>query len=188
MVYLDWTTFKTNVVIKGGLRAITKDEFYTLFYGEFESSIMRDGSDATNCTDLETNYLPYCNKTVTPQISPFDAKTDGVKKLYSRSTGKPFAVAAGANTCDFTITYAVCKITGIELINAEIGDYCDFYVVHPIAGVLGQFAYTNYMAKDFYERSSKYDADLLSGLILRMVYNSITAKNIYVNYLLHEVV
>jgi len=188
MVYLAWSTFKLNVVQKGGLRVVTKDEFYSLVYGEFESSIMRDGSQSADCTDFETNYLSSANKTVTPQISPFDAKTDGVKKLYSRSTGKPFAVAIGANTCEFTIAYAVCKITGIELINAEVGDYCDFYVVHPTYGVLGQFAYTNYIAKDFYDRSSKYDADLLSGLILRMVYTSVSAKTIYINYLLHEVI
>jgi len=185
MVYQEWSAFKTNIMNKAALRFLESELFYTLKYGDFDTSIMKDsGSEQT---DFETNYKSFANKTTTEQISPFDAKTDGVNKLFARSTGQTFALSAGANTCDFSITYTKCKITGIELIGGEHGDYVDFYVAHPTYGVLGQFAYTNYIAKDFYVRESKYDADLVAGLILRCIYHSITAKPIYVNYLLHEV-
>jgi len=185
IVHLEWTAFKANIINKGALRFIDRDDFYTLYYGDLTSSIMKDsGSDQT---DFEANFKSSANKTVTNQLSPFDAKTDGIKKLYNRTKGVAFELTTGSNTIEYTIPYTVCKINGIELIGGEIGDYVDFYVVHPTYGVLGQFAYTNYIAKDFYERVSKYDADLMAGLILRVVYHSISAKNIYVNYLLHEV-
>jgi len=186
MVYQNWSVFKLNIINKAALRWTETEEFYSLFYGDFDCSIMKDsGSEQT---DFETNYKSFANKTTTQQISPFDAKTDGINRLFARSTGREFTLTAGENTCEFTIAYTKCKITGIELIGGELGDHVDFYVVHPTYGVLGQFAYTNYVAKDFYVRESKYDADLMAGLILRCFYHSMTAKPIYVNYLLHEVV
>jgi hypothetical protein len=185
-VFLDWTTFKTNVVNKNALRFSEKEEFYTLHYGEFDSSVMKDaGADQT---DFETNYKSLANKTITLENSAFTSKKLGTKSLFNRSHGAAFALTTGTNTLEFTIPYTTCKITGAELINAEIGDYFDFFVVHPTYGVLGQFAFSNYVAKDFYSRVSSYDADLVSGLILRCVYASISAKTIYINYLLHEVV
>lgn len=185
-VFLAWSTFKTNVVNKAALRFIEKDEFYTLYYGEFDSSVMKDaGADQT---DFETNYKSLANKTVTTENSAFSSKKLGTKSLFARSHGQAFTLAAGANTLEFTIPYTTCKITGAELLNGEIGDYFNFFVVHPTYGVLGQFAYTNYVAKDFYARVSSYDADLVSGLVLRCVYTSVSAKTIYINFLLHEVV
>ena len=187
-VFLMWTDFKPNIMNKGALRWTETDDFYSLFYGELHSTIMKDGSAAADQTDFETYYKAAANKTTTPQISPFDAKTDGIKKLFGRSTGQAYALAIGANVCDFTIPYTVCKITGIECLGGELGDFTDFKVMHPTYGVLAQVAYSNYIAEKYYERVSKYDADMVVGLILRMNYTSVSVKNIYVNYLLHELV
>jgi hypothetical protein len=187
-IYLEWTSFKLNVTSKSAIRYVEKDAFYVIFYGEFESSIMKNGSESANQADFETNYKSLANKSITSEVSPFTSKKIGVKNLFNRTHGVSFALVVGANTLEYTIPYTICKITGAEVVNGEIGDCFDFYVVHPTNGVLGQFAYTNYVAKDFYARISSYDADLAAGLILRCVYNSISSKGIYINFLLHEVV
>jgi len=44
------------------------------------------------------------------------------------------------------------------------------------------------MRDAFYTRPSEYDADLYSGLIVRAVYTSLSAKTIGINYILNEVV
>jgi len=185
-INLDWADFKLIVSNKAALRYVDRDTFYRLKFADFECAVMKDaGADQT---DFETNYKPLANAPVLNDIAAFASKKYGAKSLFTRTTGKAHAVAVGANTLDYTITYAACKINGLEIINAEIGDYVDLQVVHPTYGVLSQFGYSTYLAKDFYCRTSNYDADLVSGLILRIIYNSISAKTIYTNYLLHEVV
>lgn len=186
MVYQEWTTFKTNVTNKSALRFLESELFYTIKYNDFDSSIMKDsGADQT---DFETNYKSLANKTTTPEAPAFDSKKIGTKSLFTRTMGVAYILAVGANTLDYTIPYTACKINGLEIVNAETGDFVDLKVAHPTYGVLSQFAFNAYLSKDYYERISNYDADLFAGLILRIVYNSVTAKTVYVNYLLHEVV
>ncbi len=137
---------------------------------------------------------------VTKQLErpPFSAKTDPAtgKKLYKRDTGKSFSVSAGSNNCDYVITFDQMKITGVEIIGAEIGDYCDFEVYDTPTGTistipnakLNQFGYSVNITKDFYKRECQYDADVIKDMKIRIVFNSVTAKTIYVNYIIHEVV
>jgi hypothetical protein len=187
-IYLSWTDFKTNVINKSAVRFVDRDLFYLISYNEFESSIPKTDPAGTDQTDFETNYKTLANKTITDEMSPFASKKLGVKSLFNRTHGQTFSLASGSNTLNYTIPYAVCKMNGLEVINAELGDYADFLIVHPTYGTLGQFAFSNYLAPGFYSRISNYDSELVQNLIVRMIYNSISAKTLYVNYLLHEVI
>jgi len=127
---------------------------------------------------------------------PFSSKTlpDG-KKLYARTQGKEFTLVAGANTLDFSIPYPTCKITGVEIINGELGDKVDLFILDDPSGtystipndILNQFGFDTNIAKDFYKKESHYDADLYINMNISITYYSQSAKNIYINYLLHEV-
>lgn len=117
-------------------------------------------------------------------------------KLYSRTEGKSFSLSTGVNEAlDFNIPWNNAKLTGIEIIGGEIGDKVDLKVRDDPSGtistvadaVLNQFGYTVYVGKDFYRRESQYDADLIKDMKIELEYDSVSAKTIYVNYILHEV-
>jgi hypothetical protein len=187
-IYLDWSLFKANITNKYALRYIDRENFYSIYYSDFDSSIVKENPANSDQTDFETNYKPFANSSITEEVSPFGSKKIGTKSLLSRATGAAHPIASGSNDLDFNVTYAVCKIDGLEIIGGELGDYANFKIVHPTYGTLGQFAFSNYIAPAFYSRYSKYDADLVSGLIIRIEYESVSAKTIYINYILHEVV
>lgn len=127
---------------------------------------------------------------------PFAAKVlPNGKKLYARTRGASFAVSTGVNTLDFDIPYPTCKITGLEIINGEVGDKVDLFILDDDLGtystvpnyVLNQFGFDTNIAKDFYNRESQYDADLYYNMCVSITYYSQSAKTVYINYLLHEV-
>lgn len=137
----------------------------------------------------------------------FASKTvevNGVKKdLYKRIHGESFSVANNqSNTCDFIIPYAHVKIEGIEVLNGNMQDDLSFYVYdadgNPYSGapwtdendryLLNQFAFNVHPKNDFYVHHSQYDADLYSGMIIRILYNNTgSGKDIYMNFILNEV-
>lgn len=137
---------------------------------------------------------------VTKQIAKpaFASKivADTGQKLFKRDTGVSYAITTGANTLEFTIPFTQMKVTGVEIINAEIGDYCDFEVYDTPAGTisgypnvkLNQFGYSVYLSEKFYKRECQYDADMITGMKIKIQYTSISDKTIYVNYIIHEVV
>jgi len=130
------------------------------------------------------------------QSQPFSSKqlTNG-GKLYSRVQGVKFSVTTGANTCYFSVPWSSCKITGIEVINGEAGDTVDMKVLDDSIGsystipnyLFNQFGYTVAVAPNFYSRESTYDADLYQNMVVEVIYNSVTDKDIWINYILHEV-
>lgn len=132
----------------------------------------------------------------TDSTVPFAAKNlpDG-KKLFARTHGKKFTLTAGSNTIDFDIPYAQAKLTGLEIINGEAGDNIDFFILDDDVGtystvpnyVLNQFGYDVNVPKDYYVRESNYDADLYLNMCISMAYYSESAKDVYINYILHEV-
>jgi hypothetical protein len=131
-----------------------------------------------------------------PAAPPFAAKvTPEGKNLFARTTGKKFTLSAGANTLDFDITYAHCKITGMEIVGSKVGDTLDFLVLDDDSGtysgtanaVLNQFGYDVAMPDGFYKRESNYDADLYLNMTISIEYDSESAKDVYINYVLHEV-
>ena len=131
------------------------------------------------------------------QIMPtFAAKNlpDG-RKLFARITGAQFSVVAGNNDCNFSIPFPVMKIDGVEVIGGELGDSVNLHVLDTPTGTLStipnyhlnQFGFTTFISKDYYLRQSKYDADLIADMQIRTDYYSVSAKTIYINYLIHEV-
>jgi hypothetical protein len=137
----------------------------------------------TGAKDVKIAYEP-----------PFAAKTVGTLKLYTRTHGQTFSLAQGSNNCDFTIPYNQSKFNGVEIIGGEVGDKVTLQVLDTATGtistvpnyLLNTFGTTVNVPAGFYSRESKYDADMILGLQIRLVYNSISAKTIGVNYMIHE--
>jgi hypothetical protein len=132
-------------------------------------------------------------------IPSFAAKTlvvgGVVKKLYARNTGIQQALDQGTNTITYVINYPWVKLLGVEVIGAETLDYCDFEVYDDAQGSysgypnlkLNQFAYSVNVPKDYYIRTSQFDADLYQGMMLKVTYNSVSAKTIGINLIMNEV-
>lgn len=81
----------------------------------------------------------------------------------------------------------------VHVQNSTFGDYIDIQVVHPIAGVVGQFVTSFYVNSDVQKQidfENKYPAKIVSGLKLRIVYHStglVLDPKVAVNYVLHKV-
>jgi len=130
---------------------------------------------------------------------PFGAKSqviDGVlKKFYARNTGLQYDLITGSNDINFTIPFPWVKIIGIECIGGEILDTAELRVYDNALGtysgvpdaLLNQFGYTLNMAKDYYARTSPFDADLYQGMILKITYVSVSDKRVGMNIIMNEV-
>jgi hypothetical protein len=124
----------------------------------------------------------------------FSSKKIGAKKLYTRATGQIFALAAGANTLDFTIPFNEVKFNGLEIDKSKFGEKVSLKILDTASGsisgvpnyVLNQFGFDINLPDGFYRRMSDYDADLFLGLQIRIEYFAVEARNIGVNYMLHE--
>lgn len=154
------------------------------------------GTGDSDTTDFETNYKAGANKPVTSLTQSFTSKTlPNGKKLFARNTGLQYSLSSGANTITHTATLPWAKVTGIEVIGAEILDYADFKVLDSSTGVysgipnylLNQFAFSVNIAKDYYSRTSTFDADLYQGMVISISYNSVSAKTIGINLIMNEV-
>jgi len=132
-------------------------------------------------------------------IPPFGAKSQVIggvlKKFYARNTGLQYDLTTGSNDINFTIPFPWVKIIGIECIGGEILDTAELRVYDNALGtysgvpdaLLNQFGYTLNMAKDYYARSSPFDADLYQGMILKITYVSISDKRVGMNIIMNEV-
>jgi len=193
--YSELINYKNSTNI--GIQYLEKENSYTLFIvnGSFIISclIFKTSSESS---DFENNYKSLSNQsTLTNQI-PFASKIlkDG-KKLFSRTHGKEFSLVVGNNNLTFEVPYPEVKINEIEILGCELGDSVDFFVLDSTTGTyttianypLNQFGFDVKCPKDFYRRKSNYDADLFQGMQLYLVYNSKSVKDIYINYILHEV-
>jgi len=125
----------------------------------------------------------------------FSSKTVGTKKLYKRVMGSQHSLNVGSNNIIIPITYNWAKITGIEIINSEIGDSVSFMVLDTPAGSysgvpdlqLNQFGFSVALPKDYYHSSSEYDADLYLAMQIKIVLSSISSKTVGINLILNEV-
>jgi hypothetical protein len=175
-----------------------------------EFSIELNNSEKTILDALVNNHIPIYPEIPVqtqpvevvsmPSQTPYASKTiviSGVtKKLYKRFTGISQALSAGSNTFTWTqANYPWVKFMGIEVVGAETGDTCSFYILDTATGTfsgvpnyqLNQFGYSVNIAKDFYKRLAEYDADIYQGLQFKFVYTSISAKTIYINFDMNEV-
>lgn len=139
---------------------------------------------------------------------PFGEKVlpDG-KKIFRRVHGHSGSVQDTPTNIDFVVPYAKCKILGVEILNAKLGDKANFQVLDTADGLvqqsmgvpagsitpflqLNQYGFDVFIRPDSALYPSKYDADLIGGMVLRMAYDpvDVEARTIYINFDLHEVV
>jgi hypothetical protein len=150
---------------------------------------------SADATEFNTTYKAASGKRLESMSSPFTSKMVGTKKIYARTTGLQFVLAAGANTVTYTATLPWVKITGVEVIGAETLDFVDFKVKDTAAGtysgvpnyMLNQFGFAVNVPKDYYKREATFDADLYQGMVLEFIYTSVSAKTIGVNLIMAEV-
>lgn len=203
--------------------AIADDEFYQIpsnLEGEYASSAILLADLATGDAKMSTNgtsdmsgtpsqHIDFLKGAVATEVKitavaagqlPFAAKVlpDG-KKLYTRVHGVSSSVAGAPDNIDFLVPYNNCKLTGLEIINGELGDKVNLKILDTPTGtisgtpyaVLNQFGYNVCIASNYYERESPYDADLIKDLTIRLEYDAINTdllpKTVYVNFVLHEV-
>lgn len=154
-------------------------------------------TDISQAIDCLKGNLPAV---VESTNSPFASKTllDG-SKIYRRVRGVSGSVQGTTDYIDFTIPFTKCKITGVQILNGKIGDKANFKVLDSATGTitgipnyeLNEFGHDVYIIPDVATYPSKYDADLIYGLVLRIEYDPIDEllpRTIYVNLDLHEVV
>lgn len=158
-----------------------------------------DGLIYKNSGAQAINYLLGTSQEVLVSSQPpFAAKTlPNGKKLYTRVHGVAASVSGAPDDIIFTVPYAACKLTGIEIIGGQIGDTVNLKVLDSTTGTytgvanyqLNQFGYDVNVAKDFYSRESAYDADLFQGMQIKVEYDSVATlpANVYLNFILHEV-
>jgi len=158
--------------------------------------LIGDGVSYKTSGASAVSYLLGTSQDVTVKEQPaFAAKTVGGLKLYTRATGKTFAVDVGANALDFLIPYNAMKFNGIEITNGKIGEKVSLKVLDTPTGtittvpnyLLNQFGFDLNLPDGFYVRESAYDADVIKDLQVRIEYNAVEARDVYVNYLIHEV-
>jgi len=158
--------------------------------------VLPTGVDNADAIEFEASYKSNGNKSLVNQSLPFASKqlANG-KKLYKREHGIQSSLSAGSNNIIFTVPYPWVKIIGIELVNGETLDIVDFYILDSTTGTysgvpnyqLNQFGFSVNVAPGFYEEVCNYDADLYYGMQIKLVYNSISAKTIGINFNLNEV-
>ena len=140
--------------------------------------------------------VPATTKQVTVGSQPpFAAKQlSNGKKLFSRVHGESYSVTAGSNILDYSIPYPQVKFNELEIIGAELGDIATLRIKDDSTGTystvpnytLNTFGVDVNCAKDYYDRSSNYDADLYYGMRIYIEFESVSAKTVYINYILHE--
>lgn len=195
-----WAEFK-NFVTQRNLSIqfveMRGNYFMKAFDGFFNlECILSVGTGDSDTTDFETNFKAKGNKTQPQQVHAFSAKTlPNGKKLYKREHGIQSTLTTGVNTVTFTVPYAWVKIIGLELIGGETLDTVDFFVLDSTSGTysgvpnytLNQFGFNVNVAPGEYKENNNYDADLYSGMQIKIVYNSISNKTVGINYKLNEV-
>lgn len=139
---------------------------------------------------------------VDAQTYPFGSKVlkDG-SRLFRRVRGLSASIDNAPKNIDFVVPFTKCKITGLQILAAKLGDRATFQVLDTSSGVisgvpnavLNTFGQDVYLAPDQADYPSKYDADLIQGMTLRIVFDAVDQvlnppRVIYVNYDLHEVV
>lgn len=141
--------------------------------------------------------------------SPFASKelANG-KKLFRRMHGYQVTLSGTETSYEITVPYAACKINKAEILWAPAGVTVDFQVldtdqghIQQAAGIpenqavpnllLNQFGFSINVAKDQFEDSSPYDADLIQGMKIKVIFKhplGAAGTVLGVNIPFHEVV
>lgn len=204
MINVDWSTFKSVVTAQAlPFKYVTLDGNYYMYTEAANPITCHVGITVpanADQTDFETNLKPKGNRSSAVTLTPFaDKVLPNGKRLFTRVHGTSSSVAGTPDNIDFEIPYAMCKLTGIDIINGELGDKINLKILDTATGtisgvpnaVLNQFAFNVNIASNFHKFESKYDADMIQGLKIRVEFDAITPdllpKTIYINFYLHEV-
>jgi len=196
--YSEFISYKNQT--GSNIHFIEYPDLYALYLvnGSFKARCDLKRTDIPNPDELdfEANYKNSSNLSEKTISEPFTSKVlKSGKKLFQRVYGTSESLTGGSNTFDFEIPYTQVKFNEIEIIGAELGDNCNLKILDNAAGTtstipnfeLNQFGFNVNIRPSYYKRSSNYDADLISGMKIKVEYNSQSAKTIYINYILHEV-
>ena len=133
-------------------------------------------------------------------LPAFADKLVAAGKLFRRKHGCPVQeIGPGETvTISLTVPYAAAKINKAEIVGCRFGDTVNLSVHDSVNGdyttvpdyKLNQFGFNVVMPDGFYVDKSEYDADLYTGMQIKVDYtnNGIDAVLVGVNYTLHEVV
>jgi hypothetical protein len=147
-----------------------------------------------------SQIIPSSKKVEITSTPPFALKALATgQKVFRRVRGTFGTVQNVPINIDFVVPFAQCKITGLQILGAVLGDKVTFQVLDDNVGtisgipnyVLNTFGEDVYVAPGEATYPSKYDADLIGGLVLRMIYDAkddLLPRKIYVNFDLHEVI
>jgi hypothetical protein len=124
----------------------------------------------------------------------FASKKVGTKKLYTRATGKVFAVTVGTNNLDFLIPFNEMKFNGIHIVNGKVGETVNLKILDTATGtitgvanyLLNQFGFSVNLPDGVFIRESQYDADMIKDLVVRIELTAVEARDFRVNYAIHE--
>jgi hypothetical protein len=207
-IFLEWTTFKTKISTKSLLKYVERDEYYLLEYGEFDSSIMKDGSQATDITDFETNYKSSANGSPIPSTS-VQEQPPFAQPTYRTKLNATANILTIAPNSDADIQFLLTQeryVTGGSIVvkNAEIGDYIvaevedvDGVIPTPYRAALCENwpVVATYIEKQWIEVQGEYsimkintyplNAKISAGLYLCLHYYAVNAgasREVAVNY------
>lgn len=198
---VDWDDLKDFIDARGvSPQYIETDNYYSIagIDGPFVLSCKLIKNGGADQTAFEASYKAAGNKKLEYlQNLPFDSKklSDG-KSLFRRVHGVKQTLS-GDTDFDLVIPYNQCKINGLEIVWAPAGLQVDLKVYDTPTGtistvpnyMLNQFGFGTGVAKDFYEETSNYDADLIKDMKVKCTIlnpDSLT-DTICVNFILHEV-
>lgn len=116
-------------------------------------------------------------------------------KLFKRVHGIKSSLDNETKNIELVVPYDNCKITGVELIGGSLGDSVNLKVLDTPTGrlstipnyMLNQFGFNVYISKGYHKETSAYDADLIKDMKLLVEYKTAETKDVYVNFILHEV-
>jgi len=190
---LQWSDIKLN--IDGGL-----DFFYIETIDNYEiyvqtgNIILWCDLDKDLSSEFDTLYKHKATRNLNKNPAFKDKTIDG-KKLYKRVHGQSYTVVTGMTSCELNVPYPNCKVNGIEILGGELGDYVQFKVKDTDTGiistvpnyVLNQFGFDVYLTPGLHRENSQYDADLIQNMKVVVEFHSTVSKDIYINFILHEV-
>ena len=156
--------------------------------------VYNDGTNDLNVSEALDHIRGYYPKHVKYEAFA-EKKTKEGESIFARTEGVTSSLILGVNSILFTIPYTKAKFNEIEIIGGEKGDKANLKIQDDASGTftgipfypLNQFGKNVAVSKDFYVRKSNYDADLLLGMNIALEYTSISAKDIEINYVIHEV-
>lgn len=195
--YSEFQAYVGDIGIKHLVRYVRAYGTYYMAIEDGGLNIMAEigEHEADDISSFETNLKPYANKPMRHRPPFADKKTKEGKSLYSRPEGKEYSLVAGMNIKEFVIPYPTVKFNEIEVFSGEKKDKVNLKILDTAAGTysgvpnyqFNQFSKALNVKKDEYSRKSEYDADLYQGMRIVLEYDSASAKDIEVNFIIHEV-